>query len=74
MVKSYQMLNKYKNWNTRKTYPPADGVEFYQKGAKNNNNKNNYNWEKRAICHECGKKGHIRPNFPNTMMEKDNDE
>ena len=30
MVKSYQLLNKYKQWNPRATLPESSGVEFLQ--------------------------------------------
>ena len=36
MVKSYQFLNEYKQWNPRDTVPESSGVEFSQQG---NNNK-----------------------------------
>jgi ribosomal protein S30 len=29
-------------------------------------------WQKEAICHECGKKGHIRPNCPK-LQDEDKD-
>ena len=51
----------------------SDGVAFVQKGMKNNNDQNNDDWKKSAICHECGNKGHISPNCPNTKRETNDD-
>ena len=36
MVKAYQLLNKYKQWNPRATLPESSGVAFSKQG---NNNK-----------------------------------
>ena len=36
MVKAYQLLNEYKQWNPRATLPESPGVAFLQQG---NNNK-----------------------------------
>ena len=31
MVKSYQLLNEYKNWNPRATLPDSSGVTFFNR-------------------------------------------
>ena len=33
MVKAYQFLNEYKQWNPRATLPEASGVAFSQQGT-----------------------------------------
>ena len=33
MVKAYQLLNEYKQWNTRATLPEASGLAFLQQGT-----------------------------------------
>jgi hypothetical protein len=46
-----------------------NGATFAQKGA-NNNNKYDDSWQKNAECHNCGKKGHIKPNCPELKESK----
>ena len=59
MVKAYQLLSEYKHW-TPKTYTPeASGIAFPQKTNETKDKKDE--WKKKATCHMCGKKGHIRP-------------
>ena len=36
-----------------------------------NSDCNNDDCQKSATCHECGKKGHIRPNLPNIKSNND---
>ena len=30
-------------------------------------------WKKKATCHNCGQKGHIRPEYPEPITENDDD-
>ena len=72
MVKAYQLLNEYKQWNPRATLPEASGVAFSQ----HSNNKSaqiTAEQKKKATCHNCGQKGHIRPKCPEPMTENDDD-
>ena len=73
MLKIYQFLIKYKHWETNITDPSLDGVSFVQKGMKNNNYPHDDNWQKSDIFHECGNKGHIITNSPNTIREENGD-
>ena len=62
MVKAYQLLNEYKNWTPRTYTPEASGIAFSQKTTETKSRKEE--WKKKATCHMCGKKGHIRPECP----------
>ena len=72
MVKFYQFLNKYKQWNSRATLPEASGVAFLQQGT-NKSVQRTTEWKKKATCHNCGQRGHIRPKCPEPMTEYDDD-
>ena len=73
MVKYYQLLNKYKQWNPRSILPDSSGVAFLQQGNNNKSAQRTTEWNKKATCHNCGQKGHIRPEFPEPMTENDDD-
>ena len=62
MVKAYQLLNEYKHWTPRAYVSKAFGIAFSQKTTKTKAQKEE--WKKKATCHMCGKKGHIRPECP----------
>ena len=66
MVKAYQLLNEYKQWNPRATLPESSGVAFSQQGT-NKSAQRTTKWKKKATCHNCGQKGHIRPECPEPM-------
>ena len=72
MVKAYQLLNKYKLWNPRATLPEASRVAFSQQGTNKSAHRTT-EWKKKATCHNCGQKGHIRPKFLEPMTEDDDD-
>ena len=72
MVNAYQLINEYKEWNTKTNVPPAGGSLFSQISTKKSNtDRNNENWHKNATCRECGKKGQIRPNQTSIDINKD---
>ena len=73
MVKAYQLLNDYKQWNPRATLPESSGVSFSQQGNNNKSAQRTTEWKKKATCHNCGQKGHIRPECPEPMTENDDD-
>jgi hypothetical protein len=73
LVSAYHLINEYKNWQPRSAIPEPTGVAFTQKGAGKNNKDKNDDWKKEAVCHECGEKGHIRPNCPKRKEESDDD-
>ena len=67
------MLNEYKQWNPRATLHESSGVAFLQQGNNNKYAQQTTEWKKKATCHNCGQKGHIRPECPEPMTEDDND-
>ena len=69
MVKAYQLLNEYKQWNPRATLPESLVVAFLQQGNNNKSAQRTTEWKKKATCHNCGQKGHIRPECPEPMTE-----
>ena len=73
MVKYYQLLNEYNQWNPRATLPESSGVAFSQQVNNNKSAQRTTEWKKRATCHNCGQKGHIRPEYPEPMTENDDD-
>ena len=72
MVKAYQFLNEYKQWNQRATLPKASGIAFSQQGT-NKSAQRTTEWKKKSTCHNCGQKGHISPKCPEPMTEDDDD-
>ena len=73
LVKAYHLMNEYKNWQPRAAVPEASGVAFAQKAKKGKKDSTKDDWQKEATCHNCQKKGHIRPNCPD-LEEEDDDE
>ena len=73
LVSAYHLINEYKNWQPRSAIPDSTGVAFAQKGAGKKNKDKSEDWKKDAICHECGEKGHIRPNCPKLKEESDDE-
>ena len=69
MVKAYQLLNEYTQWNPRVTLHESSGVAFSQQGNNNTSAQRTTEWKKKATCHNCGQKGHIRPECPEPMKE-----
>ena len=75
ITEAYQFLTNYTQYKPKiKTENINSGMSF----ANNNNNTTNTNnkngefeeWAKTATCHECNKKGHIRPNCPKFKKDK----
>ena len=71
MVKAYQLLNEYKQWNPSATLHESSGVAFSQQGNDNKSAHRTTEWKKKATCHNCGQKGHIRPECPEPKTEND---
>ena len=80
LIKAYHMLNEYQHWTPKKQDVDTNSVAFAQaeeeKKKKQNggsgSGRNNTDWHKTATCHNCSKKGHIKPNCPD--LNKDMDE
>ena len=53
MVKTYQFLNEYKQWNPRATLPESPGVAFLQQGNNNKSVQRTTERKKKATCHNC---------------------
>ena len=73
MVKANQLLNEYKQWKQRATLPESSGVAFSQQGNNNKSAQRTTEWKKKATCHNCVQKGHIRPEYTEPMTENDDD-
>ena len=56
MVKAYQFLNEYKQWNPRPTLHESSGVVFLKQGNNNKSAQRTTEWKKKATCHNCGQK------------------
>ena len=50
MVKSYQLLNEYKQWNPRSTLTESSGVAFSQQGNNNKSVQRTTEWKKKSTC------------------------
>ena len=72
MVKSYQLINEYKSWTPRTSLPEVSGVAFYQQGNSKAAQRTT-EWEKKAVCHNCGKKGHIKPDCTKRIADNDDE-
>ena len=73
MVKAYQFMNEYKQWNPRATLHYSSVVAFLQQCNNNKSAQRTTEWKKKATCHNCVQKGHIRPECPEPMTENDDD-
>jgi hypothetical protein len=69
MVKAYQLLNEYKNWSPKNKIPEVSGLAFSQDADHPDNA-----WWADVSCHNCKKKGHIRPNCPHPRVNRNEDE
>ena len=80
LVKAYHMLNEYQHWMpTKKQDIDTNLVAFTQAeeekkkkqngSGRNNGSSNNTDWHKTVTCHNCSKKGHIKPNCPDKDKE-----
>ena len=79
------MLNEYQHWMpTKKQDINTNLVAFAQAEEEkkkkqngsggNNGSSNNTDWHKTVTCHNCSKKGHIKPNCPDLNKDKYMDE
>ena len=70
MVKSYQLINEYKSWTPRTSLPEVSWVAFSQqrnpKAAQITPE-----WKKKAVCHNCEKKWHIKPDCTEPIIDND---
>ena len=73
MVKAYQLLNEYKQWNPRTTLHYSLGVAFSQQGNNNKSAQQTTEWKKKATCHNFGQKGHISLECLEPMTENYDD-
>ena len=71
LVKAYNVLCEYKCWTPKMTTPLSTDVAFVQTG---DTDVKNTEWHKKATCHNCGKKGHIRPNCRENEEESEPEE
>ena len=51
--------------------PESTGVAFSRTVSVD---KKKDDWKQKSTCHHCGKKGHIRPDFPKIEQDSDKDE
>ena len=56
MVKAYQLLNKYKQWNPIATLPESLGVAFLQQGNNNKSVQRTTEWKKKRNLPQLWKK------------------
>ena len=63
MVKSYQLLNEYKQWNPRATLPESLGVAFLQQGNNNKSAQRTTEWKKKKLATIVDKKDTSGPNI-----------
>ena len=73
ITKAYQFLTNYTQYKPKEKQDTlTNGMSF----VNNNNNNANHKsgdfeeWVKTATCHNCNKKGHIRPNCPEANNNK----
>ena len=66
IIQAFKLLNKYKCWQPRAAVPNVQGTAFAQSGGGKDDD-----WQKKATCHHCKKKGHIRPNCLKLNKEED---
>ena len=70
MVKAYQLINEYKSCTPRTSLPVVSGVAFSQQGNSKAAQRTN-EWKKKAVCYNCGKKGHIKPDCTEPIIDND---
>ena len=71
MVKTYQLLNEYKNWTPKHQMKESTGVAFLHTVSVD---KKKDEWKQKKTCHHCGKKRHIRPDCPKIEQDLDKDD
>ena len=68
MVKAYQLINEYKSWTPRTSLPEFSGVAFSQQGNSKAAQRT-AECKKKAVCHNCGKKGRIKPDCTEPIID-----
>ena len=58
MVKAYQFLNEYKQWNPRTLLPESSGVAFSQQGNNNKSAQCSTEWKKKKLATIVKKRTH----------------
>ena len=73
ITEAYQFLMNYKQYKPKESYSGNNnsGMSFVNNN-NNNNESSNTEWHKTATCHNCKKKGHIKPNCPDYKTESAN--
>ena len=62
MVKAYQLLNEYKQWNPRATLSESSEVAFSQQGNNNKSAQRKTEWKKKQLVTIVDKKDTSGPN------------
>ena len=70
MVKAYQLINEYESWNPRTSLPEVSGVAFSQQGNSKAAQRT-AEWKNKSVCHNCGKKGHIKTDYTEPIIDND---
>ena len=70
MVKAYQLINEYKSWTSRTSLPGVSGVALSQQG-KSKAAQRTAEWKNKTVCHNCGKKGHIKADCTESIIDND---
>ena len=70
MVKAYQLINEYKSWTPGTSLPEVSGVAFSQQG-NSKEAQNTAEWKNKAVCNNCGKKGHIKADCTESIIDND---
>ena len=70
MVKAYQLINEYKSWTPRTSLPEVLGVVLSQQGNPKAAQRT-AECKKKGVCHNCGKKGHIKPACTELIIDND---
>ena len=70
MVNAYQLINEYKSWAPRTSLPEVSGVAFSQQGNSKADQRT-AEWKKKAVCHNCGKRVHIKPDCTEPIIDND---
>ena len=62
MVKAYQFLNEYKQWNPRAKLPESLGVAFSQQGNNNKSAQRTTEWKKKQLSTIVVRRDTLGPN------------
>ena len=73
MVQAFKLINEFKHWQPRVAAPDIQSTAFTQQ-SNHSNSESNDDWEKKAKCHNCSKKGHICLDCPKLKQEEDDND